>query len=78
VRSIRAGSTRTILASAVPTRSAGSAALGWPSSTAITRPAASAAVNVSGGSRSPGPIWYPPYGPLTDSIGRSASRRIAT
>ena len=53
----RGGSTRMILASAAPTRSAGSAAGRCASSTAITRPDASAAVNVSGGSRIPCPTW---------------------
>jgi len=55
-----AGSTRTIFASAPPTRSAWSVAPRCPSITAMTRPDASAAVNVSGGSRRPCPTWYPP------------------
>ena len=44
----------------------------------MTRPSASVAVNINGGSRSPRPTRYPPYGPRTDSIGTPASRRIAT
>src|SRR5690348_12037937 len=44
----------------------------------MTRPSASTVVNISGGSRSPRPTRYPPCGPLTASIGSSASRRMAT
>ena len=49
------GSARTILPSALPTGSVGSPASWWPSSTAITRPRASVALNISGGSRRPRP-----------------------
>ncbi len=49
------GSARMILPSALPTGSVGSLAAWWPSSTAITRPRASVALNVRGGSRSPRP-----------------------
>jgi hypothetical protein len=49
------GSTRMILPIALPTGSAASAAPGRPSSTAITRPSASAADSISGGSRVPRP-----------------------
>ena len=49
-----------------------------PCSTAITRPSASAVLNVSGGMRAPRPRRYPPYGPLVDSTGMPASRRIPT
>ena len=42
-------------ASALPTGSVGSLASWWPSSTAMTRPRASAALNMSGGSRTPRP-----------------------
>ena len=41
-----------ILPSARPTGPAGSLASWWPSSTAMTRPSASAALKISGGSRS--------------------------
>ncbi len=51
-----AGRTRTILPSADPTGLSASAAAWWPSSTAITRPRASAGLNISGGTRSPRPI----------------------
>jgi hypothetical protein len=49
------GSARTILPSALPTGLAGSLASWWPSSTAMTRPSASVALNISGGSRRPRP-----------------------
>ena len=49
------GSARTILPIAPPTRPVGSPASWWPSSTAITSPSASVALNISGGSRSPRP-----------------------
>ena len=73
-----AGNDRTILPSAVPTGCSGSSASWCPSSTAMTSANASAAVSIRGGGRSPRPIRYPPYGPRTDSIGISASRRVAT
>ena len=41
-------------------------------------PRASVALNTKGGKRIPRPTRYPPYGPRTDSIGISDSRRIAT
>ena len=51
----RRGQARRILASALPTGSSSFPAGWWPSSTAITSPSASLAVNVSGGRRSPRP-----------------------
>lgn len=51
---------RTILPWALPTGSVGSLTWWWPSSTAITRPRASAAVRLSGGRRRPRPTRYPP------------------
>ena len=49
------GRARMILPSALPTGSVGSPAAWSPSSTAITRPSASAVVNIRGGSRCPRP-----------------------
>ncbi len=63
---------------ALPTGSVGSLASWCPSRTAITRPRASVALNIRGGSRRPRPTLYPPYGPRSDSIGMPASRRMPT
>ena len=49
-----------------------------PSSTAITSPSASGAVNIRGASRTPRPIRYPPYFPRVDSTAMPASRRLPT
>ncbi len=49
----RSGSTRMILPSALPTASSVSVVACGPSTSAITRPRASGAVNISGGSRRP-------------------------
>ena len=65
-----------ILPTAWPTGSVGSCAR--PSSTAITSPSASGAVNISGASRTPRPIRYPPYFPRVDSTAMPASRRLPT
>jgi hypothetical protein len=54
------GSARMTLPRAEPTRSSTSAAAGWPSSTAMTRPSASASVKTTGGSLVPRPSRYPP------------------
>ena len=51
----RSGSTRMILPSALPTASSVSVVACGPSTSAITRPRASGAVNISGGSRRPRP-----------------------
>ena len=73
-----AGRTRMILASAVAAGSSESTEPCQPRNSAITRPSASALLNIKGGMRAPRPTRYPPYGPLIDSIGMPASRRIAT
>lgn len=49
------GSARTILPRAAPTGSSESAGAWLPSSTAMTSPRASVALNMSGGSRTPRP-----------------------
>jgi hypothetical protein len=54
------GSARTTLPSAAPTGSVSSPASWWPSSTAMTRPSASVALNITGGGRTPLPSRYPP------------------
>lgn len=72
------GSARMTLPRAEPTRSSTSAAAGWPSSTAMTRPSASCSVKTTGGSLVPRPSRYPPWRPRVDSTGTPASRRMPT
>lgn len=74
-RPTSSGSARITFPSAEPTTPS-SSAVELLSRTAITSTSASVSVKTTGGSLVPRPSRYPPYGPLADSTGMPASRRM--